>query len=671
MYVAPNNALYDDFKKVDTVKEAVARRFFDTRPLYWALLYHANIRSESMFRSIEGSRYLWELYKIIDKTPQMVVEKSVQCGLSELFIIQSHIEAGERGLSVMYVLPKYELRNRFVNNRIYKIHHRLPHYSRLVAEAETKVHRTSLMHFGSGTLAYVGSNVRDEFIEIPIDSAFVDEKDRCNLAHLNLLPDRFEASPYQFQREISNPSTEGFGIDERYLESSQGVWMIKCPHCGKWFCPDFFQHVVQEVSPNVFIPRDKDADRDPLASSEISLVHDCGKPVDRLMKGAWVHAYPDRSWKGFRVSKLVARLSPKGSLRSLYYNWLKAVGNSLKTQIFYNSDLGLPFNDKGARITRTMLNDCRRNYPYPPKRVAPTNRRFLGVDVGESLHLVMRERVRVNDRIELRLIGTWVLPGFSQLVRIMREWKPDRVVIDALPEIHKIMDLKLDFGNVWSSKFQESATSLSKNDPKRELSMNRTALLDFVMQAYELQQYTLPLNAEFLNDGEFYKHLLASTRILEANEQHPEKSRFVWREGSKPDHFFLADAYCMQANMIMPEHGIFEFFDEQSAMNDYTKLRDATGAALDKETRRDIADHLRITPEIALQNIREQTKPKPVTPVVDDERIRDSIEFMMHSNGYVDLILTARMANEHEDDVRRVLKTLRYKESRIRGQWVK
>ncbi|HDY89343.1 MAG TPA: hypothetical protein ENH82_14655 [bacterium] len=154
--------------------------------LYWAKLHHLNTRMESM--SFTDMPYLLSLYLSIGKTPLMAVEKSVQMGLSELFIIQSHLEAAEMGLSVMYVLPKYEIRNRFVNNRIYKLHRRVPFYKNLVNEA-SGVHRTSLMHLGKGTLAYIGSNVEAEFIEMPVDSAFVDEKDRCNLNNLLMLPE--------------------------------------------------------------------------------------------------------------------------------------------------------------------------------------------------------------------------------------------------------------------------------------------------------------------------------------------------------------------------------------------------------------------------------------------------------------------------------------------------
>lgn len=660
-------------KELEAEESVWYNQYSDIRPLFWALKYHRNIRGELMdFALNSGSNYLWDLYALIDKTPHMVVEKSVQCGLSELFIIQSHLEAAERGMSVMYVLPKYELRNRFVNNRIYKLHKRVPHYQYMIFLAETKVHRTSLMHFGKGTLAYIGSNVEDEFIEIPVDSAFVDEKDRCNLSNLLKLPDRLTASPYQYEREISNPTIDNFGIDERYRESSEGEWNIRCASCNTWFVPDFFRHVVRETSVNVFVPRDKEADPDPLAEQELRLVHDCGSPIDRLGPGQWVHAYPSRQWKGFRVSKLIAQLSPKATLRSLYAKWLKAVGNELKIQIFHNSDLGLPRSSKGTRITRGMLDECRQSYQFPPTSVSRAQKRFMGVDVGSDLHVVMRERLKDGSNSVFRLIGLWTLPGFQQLGQVIREWKPDCIVIDAMPEIHKVLELKEDFSNVWSSRFLESATTLTKNVHKREISMNRTAIMDYIRQDIELHNIINPLNAESLEDGAYYNHMIAPARILETNEQHPEKSKFVWKEGSKPDHFFLAEVYCRQAGMIMPDHNVFEFFDQEAgALTDYHNKRTVTESSLSDKDRQEIASLQNITREAALVRIREQSSPKAVKPKVDDGLIKDTIEFTFKAQGYVDVDLTSLQSGEDVGDVIRWLTALGYRKSRIEGQWIK
>ena len=628
----------------------------------------------SRLREHSERQYAGTVFNLeVEDDHSYVVEDYVvhNCGLSELFIVQSHIEAGELGMTIMYVLPKYELRNRFVNNRIYKLHKRAPAYNNLIAAAETKVHRTSLMHFGSGTLAYVGSNVQDEFIEIPVDSAYIDEKDRCNLANLLMLPDRLTASPYKFEREISNPTVEGFGIDERYVESSQGTWNIKCPRCGKWFTPDFWKHVVEEVSTNTFVPRDTDADPDRLVADEIRIIHDCGCAVDRLADGEWIHAYPNRQWQGFRVSKTFSKFT---TMRQLYRKWVGSVGNNLKTQIFYNSDLGLPFSSKGSKITRAMLNDCRRKYEWPVRRVGQENARIMGVDVGKYLHVLMRERVRIEGGVKLRLIGLWILPGFSQLVQLLREWKPRCVVVDALPEIHKIMDLKASFGSVWSSVFQRGQTAMTKHKDKRELRMDRTALLDFVQQGVELQSLLLPMQAEFLEDGEYYNHMQASTRILEANEEHPEKSRFVWKEGSRPDHFMLAEAYCIQAGMVMPNHDVFEFFEQEAgALKKHGDRRDVTSdGTLSDDEREKIAEMKTLTPEVFLQKtFAENVNVNPPKKEPDDEKIADCVKFMFSSQGYVDVLLAANMAQEPDEDIRRVLDSLGFKESKIEGQYVK
>ena len=380
--------LGETYKELHDGREAVDNWLRENVPaLWWAQHYHKNSRGEDM--NFDDVPYLVALYTAITRDEKMVIEKSVQCGLSELFIINSHIEASE-GLTVMYVLPKYELRNRFVNNRVYKLHRRAAKYSALIRQASTGVHRTSLTHFGKGTLAFVGSNVASEFIEMPVDSAYVDEKDKCNLTNLLLLPDRYTASPYKFHREVSNPTVEGFGIDARYLESSQGQWFIECGDCLNWFVPDFFQHVVEEVADRIYKPRDPNYDPDD-DSKEVKLICECGEPVSRLQDGKWKHKYPKRKWKGYRISKIFNKHTP---LRELFDKWVDAQGNEMKKQVFINSDLGLPYTSKGAKISISDLNNCKREYALGTPEAATGNPRIIGVDYGFALNYVVRDLVK-------------------------------------------------------------------------------------------------------------------------------------------------------------------------------------------------------------------------------------------------------------------------------------
>lgn len=517
---------------------------------YWAKKFHRNTRDERM--EFKQMCYLAALYKTIHQYQKVCIEKSVQCGISELLVVESHSRAVQ-GLTIFYVLPKYEIRNRFVNNRIHRLHRRVGYYANLVraARVEGGAHRTSLMHFGKGAIAFVGSNVEDEFIEIPVDIVYVDEKDRCNQQNLLLVSDRLTASPYKIWREVSNPTIEGFGIDERYSSSTQGRWNIKCEACSKWFEPNFFEHMVREVAANLYEARD--AEYEPY-ENEARLIHSCGAPVNHLKKGEWIHEHANREWVGFRISKL---FNKHVSFDELIRDWNAAVGHELKTQVFMNSNLGIPFSSKGARVHEHVLNECKRKYQYPVPLTRPKVPRVMGVDVGEVLHVILREFYNDAGLRTQKLLLAVELNTFEELAQLIRAWQPRVVVIDAMPEIHEVSRLKKQFNNMWASQFQQGKLEMGRDRLSKIVKMDRTSILDFVRRGFDEQTLVLPETADTIPN--YYSQLQASTRVLEIDENNLERSRFVWRH-TRPDHFFLAEAYCMQAVMMVPSSGVLDYY---------------------------------------------------------------------------------------------------------------
>ena len=536
-------------------KEYIEWCKINSKSLYWALTHHRNTsRLEKM--SFKDMPYLSSLYYLLDHSPRLCAEKSVQVGVSELFIIGSHKDASE-GLTVMYVLPKIELRNRFVNNRIYKLHNRVDYYKNMVVHA-SGTHRISLMHFGRGTLNFVGSNSEDEFLEMPVDAYYVDEKDRCNLKNLILLPDRITASPYKLEREISNPTIEGFGIDERFIESTQRFWNIKCDHCGEYFTPDWFQHFVRETSPNTFVPRDENWEE----GKELKLIHDCGKPVNRLKgdKSEWVPTYPGRDWEGVRISQLFSKYV---KMEDLYKKWCNIQGNSSEIQVFYNSGLGLPFSSKDAKITDGALNGCKHSYEWPLHPGDHYQVLCAGIDVGKVLNLVIRELIIKGDNSIYKMVYLQRVPSFDVLKSILRAWNPRIVVIDSMPELHNVRSLKEEFNNVFSCSFLQDSLKLQINREERHVKIDRTVALDAVKQNVDLGNFIMPMLGESLDEGNYYRQMKASARIMEPNDKHPEKSRFVWAE-TQADHYFLTEAYCNIAFMLLPSYsGVFKFFNSE------------------------------------------------------------------------------------------------------------
>ena len=520
--------------------------------LFWAMTYHVDTGGHPLeFRDVP---YLVHLYRNIHAWEHFVAIKAAQVGITEMLYLNNLREAAD-GLSVFYVFPKYELRNRFVSNRVIRTLKRVPFYRTKVQQAAEigGTERMSLIHFGMGGIAFVGSNVEDEFLEIPVDSATIDELDRCHERNLLMVPDRLKRSKYKFLRQVSNPTIEGHGIDLAYKDSSAGRWFLKCPHCGHWFSPDFFVNVVEQTGPRSYRPRNQKQAELPTEGDVPLLCDKCWKPVDRVGQGEWVYEHPANPVVGVRINQIV---SPRTSLTELFREWRKAAGNKVKEQRFYNMVLGIAYNAEGAKIFNWQLDRCRRQYQLPP---VPTGGgiRVMGIDVGNPIHWVIRERSLEEDRRVLKMLAVGTAMDFSMLGAKIAEWNPKMIVIDADPELHEVSRLKKRFPTVWSCRFQNGLIELERNKDDRHVRIDRTALLDMLPVTIEDQTLILPwVEGETFLGGEYYKQLTAPTRIYEENELHAEKSKFIWQEGSLPDHFFLSEAYCVLADILLPDSSL-------------------------------------------------------------------------------------------------------------------
>ena len=264
------------------------------------------------------------------------------------------------------------------------------------------------------------------------------------------------------------------------------------------------------------------------------------------------------------------------------------------------------------------------------------------------------------------------MESFAERARLIKEWQPRRVVIDAMPEIHKVSELKLEFKNVWASTFQEQAIEPHINRGERKISMNRTAVLDGVQQGFAQQDLLIPMQGRDLDGGNYYSQLQASTRILETDDEKPEKKpRFVWVH-TKPDHYFMAEGYCGQAAILMPRYDMFEYYDHEAETMSKRVARKVIVSGDTDEEKEDIDKLQQLTPEVTLDNIRKvYAAPTAVKPPVDDKEIWSTCEEELSIKGYVDVFLVANMTGEHVDDVRRLLKVNHYSESIIKGQYIK
>jgi hypothetical protein len=264
-----------------------------------------------------------------------------------------------------------------------------------------------------------------------------------------------------------------------------------------------------------------------------------------------VAASPERSIAGFHLSKLFSSTADLlGIIRQL-----QRTDQTVRRECF-NQDLGLPYTPQGGQLTEQVLDDCRRDYAHGPVR---GERPFMGVDVGVTLHVVIRGPLDANGERPQRFAGD--VTTFDELGRLIREYRPRRVVVDAMPETRMARKLQADFpdGLVWLAYYTDELKderTVRFDGKNGTVLVDRTRSLDATLSGFSevVQENTLPAAARDIGGGDYYRHLTTPVRAIE--ERMGRVGAQIGRVGTAvaryvsdgPDHYAHSENYCWVAS---------------------------------------------------------------------------------------------------------------------------
>jgi hypothetical protein len=496
--------------------------------------HHRNHKNERL--TLRGHLYLRDIYT--DESDVMALQKSTQCGISEWLIVTTFTEC-EAGRSVFYVLPTYDLKNRFVQNRFDTSVQYTSYYQQLIKNAgsQKSAESVSLKRIATGAVTFAGSNTPNPFTEFPADTYIVDEKDRCDMGNVVMGEERLSHAIHKKKIYVSNPTIPEFGISEDYDASDLKKWHIRCSNCDKWIVPDFLKHVVAQVDETRWRVLDKDWD----SSNFITRLKDpmpicphCNKPFDRFADGEWI---PERKSfiSGYHINKM---FSSNNTLTEVLERFNKGLSNDTVMTRVYNGDLGLPFVAKGAKIDIEMLNQCIAQYQMSSGYTGGPC--VMGIDVGTNLNITVGELLSNG---MLKLVHASEEPQeYEDVVALFRKFDIKCFVIDAHPEMRFSKKLVTNFVGFMCT-VNASSKELSVDANGKSISVMRTPALDAVKEAILLRNLILP--SDIKNVAGFYDEMTCSVRIY--NE---EKDRYEWIHGNKPDHYFFSCAYLLLAKRM-------------------------------------------------------------------------------------------------------------------------
>lgn len=237
-----------------------------------------------------------------------------------------------------------------------------PQLARKFAEAPPgKADTIRHKQLADAELIVIGSNSKSKVRSIPADKLFLDECD----AYVAEIPGQGEPCALLVKRAstfpdrkiywCSSPTTEqGSRINARYLLGDQCKFYVPCPFC------DLKQELRWEQV------QWEDLGLDPIDAHYVC--EGCGEPIHEDHKPAMLAAGEWRATVKPQRPDIVslhlpALYSPFRAWGEMAQDWVAAQGDILALQTFRNTDLALPWKERGEMQDWQALFDRKEDYP--------------------------------------------------------------------------------------------------------------------------------------------------------------------------------------------------------------------------------------------------------------------------------------------------------------------
>lgn len=505
-------------------------------------MLHRNRLDPATKFDLTRHQYLTGIYEC--QSPEIVIMKASQLGLSEYAVSRAIYSAEELKANVLYLMPTIADVSDFSQMRLDPAIKASPHLTEIMIDASQNgrggVDKVTMKQIHDSFIVFRGAKVdRDgkarQLKSLPVDVLIRDEVDEMDPRAREIARKRLGHSSLKHDVALSTPTFPGVGIHAEWEESSQCEYFIRCGHCGHRQMVSIENVVIEyDDLKRPFAWYGQDEDTAWCACTK------CHKQLDTLQAGEWVATYPGRSVAGYHPTKF---LSPYADV-SLIVKDLQDP-SEIKQKETYNQDLGIPYTPPGTTITKTLLNQCKRDYIMGPTDNAGTV--VMGVDVGALLNVVIRGNYGDNGSRPL-LLATEV-KSFNELKNLISQYRVSACVVDASPETREARSFQESQPKdlVWLAYYDldyKEYSPVKWDHEKRSVHLDRTRTLENMYSMFFQMRNTLPANID--DTSGYDKHLMNLVRTKRTNNIGIEVMSY---QKTGADHYAHAENYCSVASL--------------------------------------------------------------------------------------------------------------------------
>lgn len=532
--------------------------------LWFANDHHTSANGEKMRFDNDSFPHMRELYETGALHKDICIMAGTQIGKTDWVVIYI-LAAAYCGLNVFFVLPKDDMRDRYVTEKVLMRVKLSPFYMDILRDGVSK--SKDLIHFGKGKITFVGATSEANFSSFSADIVVVDETDDVAIpANLELAPGRMTQSDHKYTRYISNTKGVNGFINKRYQLSDKRVRMFPCTKCKEIYEIDWFESVIKLLKDddgNVVGHALRDKEWDGAATSDIKAmcprkneegVSNCCGYLERFAEGAkWVPTAiaEQDSLVGYKMPTFV---SPSVSIRELYQEYKRALDSPSAMEAFYIKSLAEPYSSSGNKVSEDLLNKCvlHKDFEFTIKedqafyKERLDNPCVMGVDTAEDhWDVTISHQERMGNPYLHRLVFVGKMSpkdGLNFLHELVDRYNVVCTIIDAEPCTLAARSFQEECNStVWRCETKGMMGKEMKYDHKDgQLVVNRREMLDKSYAVLKTGQLILPANYEHILEGQYVKEMTSLSRISEQN------NRGVWVPkwiGPNQDHLRLSDGY--------------------------------------------------------------------------------------------------------------------------------
>lgn len=334
-------------------------------------------------------RFLLDIYK--DMSPNQVILKAPQIGLTTLMVIKTLWMAKHKGMDIIYTLPTQSDVQDMASGKINRIIGQNEIFKQWVKDHDS----VESKQVGDNTIYYRGTWTSKAAMMVASSLNVHDEVDASKAEIIEQYETRLQAIANGMKWYFSHPSLPDFGVAKFWEMSDQKHWFISCPHCDE----------LQYLS----WPESIDQKRRCFQCKK------CGgilSDEDRR-RGNWYPKYTDRLFSGYWVSQLMCPWITADKILTDF--------KEKTPEYFYNYVLGLPYSGGDSKLLQQHVFQ---NLTQKQDVADTSERVILGIDTGAKIDYVLG-----NERLGLFHHGDSA--NYAECDGFMRRWPLCIAVIDA------------------------------------------------------------------------------------------------------------------------------------------------------------------------------------------------------------------------------------------------